>query len=166
MKNPVELATRLSPDECVRRLRENVDSWWMLFGKKSVIGRISETRFTGRVRISYRNSFQTCVRADIHAEAGGTFIVCRFGMSRFVIAFMAVWFGGVGAGFCGVLLVLLHQGGHGADAWSGLGVMTVMLGFGAGLVLFCRWLARDEQAILTRFLCDLLQAHERPPTPL
>ena len=166
MTNLTELATRLSPDECVRRLRENVDGWWKLFGTKRVIGRVSGTRFTGRLRISYRNSFQTCVRADIHGEAGGTFIVCRFGMYRFVIAFMAVWFAVATAGFCGVLLVLLHQGGRGGDAWSGLAVMTVMLGFGAGLVLFCRWLARDEQAILTRFLCDLLQAHERPPTPL
>jgi hypothetical protein len=164
MTNPIELATRLSPDECVRRLRENVDGWWMMFGKKPVIGRLSGTRFTGRVRIPYRNSFQTCVSADIHAEAGGAFIVCRFGMNRFVIAFMAVWFAVAAAGFCGVLLVLLHQEGRGGDAWSGLAVMMAMLGFGAGLVLFCRWLARE--AILTRFLCEVLQAHERPPTPL
>ena len=87
------------PAECVSRLREEIDSGVMTYlfgiGSKSFTGRVSESSLSLRRRISYRNSFQTVLRARMRPERGGTLISGTCGMHPLVKAFMLVWFGGL-----------------------------------------------------------------------
>ena len=88
-----------SPAECVSRLREEIDKGAMVylfgFGSKPFVGRVSESSFSLRRRIMYRNSFQTVLRARMRPERGGTVISGTCGMHPLVKGFMLIWFGGV-----------------------------------------------------------------------
>ena len=170
----VELFTPLPPPECARRLSSAIDDdgWlWLislrgLVGSKPVIGHVTETWLRLRKRIGYRNSFQTILSASLRPEGGGTLIHGTAGVHVVVRAFMFVWFGGVmlggGAIFLGTLAALLFGSGpRPPNAWAGIVMPWVMLGFGIGLVAGCRYLARDETRFLTDFLDSTLGAQQR-----
>jgi hypothetical protein len=59
-----------------------------------LVGRVDALRFKLTTRIPFvRNSFDSILEGEILEAAGGSTIVAAFRMRRFVLVFMAVWFG-------------------------------------------------------------------------
>jgi len=166
-----ELLSPLSLEECVRRLRDAIDGPWRLRGKRAVTGSVDEARFRGWKRVSYRNSFQTEVIATFVADRDQTRIHCRFGLSPFVVAFIAIWACGVlwigGQIFVASIAAMLRGATDLNQQFMGIVVPPALLAFLWGLVWLGRRLARDEREFLTQFLCATLQACrvERSPIP-
>lgn len=170
------LQSRLTPDECAARLERQIAP---LFGYRTTLpvrGWAAPHGFSLTKAINYRNSFQTQARGRFEAAGEGTRIHVKLRLSPLVIGFMGIWCGGL----AGVLLMFVAVGATMLAA-SGLqtpqtasdviavampvGILTVMLAFGVGLLAFGRWMARDEADFLLRFLGDTLEAHEPPATP-
>jgi len=86
-------------------------------------------------------------------------------MSRFVLVFMSVWFGGVvligGSIFIKSLVAILH-GRNLSELPSLMGTIIplIMVAFGIGLLNFGWYLARDERSKMIEFLTQNLDAHE------
>lgn len=159
----MDLTSQLSPEQCVERLRASVDAPFDFFGSKEVVGSIRAGAFAGQKRIGYRNDFQTVVTAKFYPMGRATTVSCKFGMSRWVTAFMTFWLGGVS--IIGVFLILNGLLDQGAPLDSRLAFIfgpTIMLGGAYLLLRFGRWLARDERQFLIDFLCETLQAQPIP----
>jgi hypothetical protein len=161
----VTLTSPLAREECVRRLQEAIDGERVLFGKKPVIGRVSETSLRLRKRMRGKNSFQTLLTAKVFQDPGRTRFECRFGMHPAVIAFMAFWFGAVlaiGAGAIieasGIAVALSI-----AEPMVVLGPLA-MVAFGIGLVVIGRYSSRDHQQFLTEFLRSTVDGRIEPPS--
>ncbi len=108
------------------------------------------------MRNRYRNSFQQVLRGRmIDAPGGGTEIDCAIGMSPWVMIFLCVWFGGLI--FMGGALVTTT-----VDGLRALPVLLGMFAFGIALVVFGRFLARNEKDNLVQFVCFTLVAREMP----
>jgi hypothetical protein len=160
---PAELTSPLPIAECLARLNAKLDSSWSVWGERPLLGGLSGNRLSARRRISYRNSFQTRLRAELTEQNGRTAIHCRFGLEPFVAVFMGVWFAGVisaGGLVFVVCLVEIVSRGSGAehDAWVGVIVSPLMLIFGLALVRGGKYLARGEREYLLDFLCKTLDA--------
>jgi hypothetical protein len=155
----LDLISPLPRDECVRRLQAAIGPDWIfmgsLFTAKPCIGSVSETTLRLRVRIRYRNSFQTHLYATLADADGHTQLHCRFGTHPSVIVFMSIWFGFV------VLAAIAMAIKASAAAFVPLGLFV----FGAILVLVCRAVARDEQDQLIEFLETTIDAHEAGVEP-
>lgn len=147
--------------EIVRVLTDETDRWWAFSGAKPFVASVSDDGFSLHVRQWYRNSFRTQLRARFHEDAGGTRLSCRAGMHPFVIAFMVVWFGIVATISAGILATLLGTPSGDGDTLriaSGFFFLLLMGVFGAGLISFGRWLARDELARMLAFLSEVIDA--------
>jgi hypothetical protein len=156
----------LSRPECVRRLNSEMDRGWVIFGKQPIIGHASNLRLRARVRISYRNSFQTILHAKLEEWEPGTRFVCRFGVRTFVKIFMGIWFGFVVLfGALAIIPTAAFLFGIRSNNVSNDPMVAaftlLMVGSGIGLNAFCRWLARDEQGELIEFICKTTNATER-----
>lgn len=161
----LHLVSPLPLEECCRRLQAAMDSPWVLFGSRPVIGSIAKGRLQASKRIQGRNSFQTRLTAELTAEGDRTLIRCQFGMHPFVRAFMALWLGGAvvtGLGWAGVSLVTLLTTSSDAHAgtWFGLLAPIGPLMFGWGLLWLGRYMARSERDVLTAFVRDTLNTHQ------
>jgi hypothetical protein len=163
-RSRITLLSPLTREECVRRLREQVDPDGTIFGKKPVIGRVRETSLRLRKRIRGRNSFQTFLTAKMAEESGKTRFDCRFGMHPAVVAFMAFWFGGVLAIGAGAVIEL-----SGIAAALSVAEPMVLLGplamvaFGIGLVTLGRFSSRDDAQFLTEFVRSAVEGKIQPP---
>jgi hypothetical protein len=145
------LRSPLSRDEVVQRLRDNIDRGFNLFGSNAIIGWVDRHSFNLRVRINYRNSFQTILRGRMTDADGGTKISCRAGMPVFTIMFTTVWFSLFAFFFMMTLPQLSFR-----DPSDFIGILVPALG--AGLILVGRWIARHELGTLTAFLEDVIDA--------
>ena len=171
-QSEINLASSLSRDEIRRKLRDSIDSEWIVFGGLSAFrGCVGDDTFRLRKRIWYNNSFQTHLRGHLLLDSRGTLIRCRAGMHPAVIAFLAVWFDGI-ALFATISLVSLL--GHFAVGWpirvtDTFGLLAgsiAMIALGIGLVRFGRWLARDEKRQLIEFLERCVSAPGQPSRSL
>jgi hypothetical protein len=150
----IELSTSMPLEECAQRLRAALAS-------ELVRGRLDGTRLVVTRPISYRNSFQTRLVADLIRQNGHTRIRCKFGMHPFVKVFMVVW-----------LLILFRVGGGDAlmslfrfsgrvpsaeDLIGGLFPGMMMI-FGLGVLAVGRFIARGEKDFLIAFLRDTIKA--------
>jgi hypothetical protein len=163
----IRLHSPLSVGECVGTLRQDVDSSWAIFGRKPVVGDVSERRILLRKRLSIfvSNSFQPHLRATFLQDAGGTSITCRFMLHPFVIAFMVFWASMVlliGGAFAVESVGQLLRPNPPDDAWEGVFFPVGMLGFAAALV-GAGWLfSSSDKEFLLNFLKRRLQANELP----
>ena len=159
---PVVLITGIPPDECCSRLKESVASSWSFDFPAPVVGMVAERRFRLRRRIWYRNSFQAIAAGTLEESGPGTRIRCEFRMNLFVQAFMVVW-------LCGAVLIsgglavstiaaFLRTGDGGWNALVAVCFASIFPIFGAGLLAFGRWLARDERAFLIGHIRTNLEA--------
>jgi hypothetical protein len=155
-RTPVEMTSSLAPDEIARRLTAAVDSDWVLFGSKPVVGRVDKRTFRLRRRIKYRNSFQTFLFGTMVADGRATRLNCRVGTHPIVAVLMAAWLLAVGGLLIGALASA--SAGAGEIATLFLAVPAAMIAFGVGLVWLGRWLARNEQRDLVAFLKDTVEA--------
>lgn len=142
-------------DTYKRRLGEQIDTGWLAaFGSRPLIGRLANDRLRASRRNKYRNSFQTCVKAELRKHPGGTQIQCRFGVHPFAIAFLAIWLLLV-AGFLVAALVQLRETGITRDQIPFLVVPLFMLVVGAVMYPLGRHLARNEQDEILQILQDI-----------
>jgi len=147
------LVTLRSPQDCADRLRQTIDGNFAILGSRPVIGSVHGTTATLRKRIGYRNSFQTAVRLSLEAGPRGTEITCRSGMSLFTTVFMLFWFGFLGV-FLGIGTTLAEPTTKILFGLAPIG----MAAFGVALVLFGRYLARDEHDAVVAFVSQTLEA--------
>lgn len=151
-RTPVEVVSKLDRAEVLRRLQAGVDSEWTFGGGKDVVGRVGDDGFRLRLRIGYRNSFQTFMFGAVQADGRGSRIVARTGMHPFAAVFMTLWISVVGLGAAiGVAGLLDARPG---EAVQGLIILVPigMFAFGIALVGIGRWIARNERARLIEFL--------------
>jgi hypothetical protein len=153
----VVLVSPLPRAQCVARLNDEVGSRWAAFGSHEALGRVREDSMWLKKNIRYRNSWQTAMRARIDDEGTGTRIVCKFGMARVILAFTVFWFS-VPITMALVSIFAWVESPRDLHWQALLSVMAMPL-LGAALVTFCRWLARDEKAFLTEFVCRAAGAH-------
>jgi hypothetical protein len=152
----IELVTSMPLEECARRLREGLAS-----GR--VRGRFDGTELIIAKTISYRNSFQTRLVAELVEENGQTRIRCNFSMHPFVIVFITMWLlilflAGGGAAF--VTIVGFLTGSPSEDTWPGGLFPGMIMIFGLGLVAVGRILARDEKEFLIAFVSDTIEGEQ------
>jgi hypothetical protein len=158
---PVELVSKLDRAEVVRRLQGAVDSEWRFGGGKGVVGKVDEHGFRLRLRIGYRNSFQTHMFGAVQADGRGARIVARTGMHPFAAAFMTLWLSVIAIGVTiGVAGLIQAQPGEPVPALLIL-VPIGLLAFGVALVGIGRWIARNERALLVEFLARTTEAKAR-----
>jgi hypothetical protein len=163
----VDLVSPLRRDECVRRLRENVDAGFGLHGTRSVIGQIGDTSFTLRQRVGYRNNFRTILRGTFLEESRATRLHCRSGVHPIARAFILFWLAAVLVGACVFAWPIIASLIHGQQAHPGpqLGTLVVpvlMFCFGVALTKVGRRMARGEHEYLIGFLAKQLDAREAP----
>jgi hypothetical protein len=148
-----ELVSPLNRDEVVRVLNDSIDGNWRFFGNRPVVGSVDRSGFSLRMRIGYRNSFQTILRGTLVDANGSTRLRCTAGMSLYVTIFMFFWFSALIA-FAVPMVGFALQG----DDWQGLAIVSGMLAFGAGLVWIGRRMARGERDRLLAFVADTIDA--------
>jgi hypothetical protein len=139
----VTLVSPLARAECVRRLRA------ALPGEPQ--GRVRDDGAVLRAQINYRNSFQLLLRLAMKDNAqGGTDLVCDFGMSRIVVAFMAAWF---------AFNILLGAFGFVSGfSWSALGQILLLPLIGIAGIALGRYIGRHEKDELIDYLIFTLDA--------
>jgi hypothetical protein len=150
--------TTLTPEECAERLRPAVDGYFKLFGGKPVVGRVNARGVSLRKRIGYNNGFQTLLSASFRRDGATTFVEGHAGMSLFAMAFMVFWCGGV-MSIAGRVVVSTLSGPNVDGVGLELALFPLgMIAIAAAIVVFGRWLARDEAAFLISFLRRRLDA--------
>jgi ABC-type transport system involved in cytochrome c biogenesis permease subunit len=128
----LSFTTALPPEECRRRLAERCAGF----------GELLASAFTRSIDPA----------RPLHGRVTpGGFGLFRFGMTLATKLFMVAWLGGVGAGAVVAVWVSRLR-----DPWAVLPVG--MFVFGIGLVMFGRWLARNEEARLREMLAGVLEA--------
>ena len=165
--NPVDLVSALPRGECVRRLRENVGSYWGIGSGHRVIGEVAGDAIRLRKRIYYRNSFQPTLRGRLSdTPDGGTRVACEFAELPMLPILIAV----------GVIIVLIAGMTVSLVAKSGVQLHDVPLAaiiapsaslpffvaLGFGTVYIGRRVARDEPRFLVDFLRNTLEAKDAP----
>jgi len=157
----IDLVSPLPRDECVRRLRDLTDGFWMIFGSRPLVGRVGESSFNLRKRIRGRNSFQTIARGIIQQDSGHTRLRCQFGVHPAAVGFMILWFGALS--FFGGADIMNAIAGWSSSSARSLIAHTgavVMFAFGLAVVGICRFSARHEQSEILKILTTTLEARE------
>ena len=159
-KRQFVLHTTLSGEECIQRLRREVElntsiDW---FTSKPVIGKIRDYNFRLRKRTLYSNGFASYLYGQLEGDATGTRIVGRFRLHPLARFFVCFWFSGA------VLLVLLCF----FDSFGRTGpweqtIHNCLIGLGVplgGVVIYGvgRLLGRWGEPTLTQFLMRTLSA--------
>jgi hypothetical protein len=140
-----------------------LDGPLMIFGGRPIMGTVSETSLRARKRIWYGNSFQTILSATLLDDNNQTRILCIFRLRNFVRVFSAVWLAFVfligGAMFSMSLFILIVSPTTAPRGiWGGVVIPPLMVAFFVGLLMFGRYLARDERDFLLRYLHTVLGA--------
>jgi len=154
-----DLISPLLREECVRRLRSNIDPAW----GGTVVGSVGDASFRLRKQIYYRNSFQYSLFGRLNDDNGQTRLHCRMGLHPVVCAFLVVWFGGVLAACAAIsirMASVLAGGSLPENMWPGVMIPFLMLAGGVALVMAGKYLARDERAFLIDFLRRSVEARD------
>jgi len=173
MAEIVRYLTKLSPDECIKRLDSDAvrfSFWQHLRGYPAgtVFRRLRGKSFVLRACLGQRlsNSFEPVFRGSLEACSEGTLIQGEFGMHRGTGTFMIAW-----TTFCVALVVSFvwfitkeyASGQAAADSTPYLGVLVGVI------LLVCGWalwgvgkhLGTEQRTAMENFLRTKLQAHER-----
>lgn len=161
-RTPVEMVSRLDRADVLRRLQAGVDSEWTFGGGKGVVGRVGDDGFRLRLRLGYRNSFQTFMFGTLRADGRGTRIAARTGVHPFTAVFMTLWLSVVAVAATIGVAGLFQPQPDAASQGLILLVPVAMFAFGIALVGIGRWVARNERARLIAFLENTAEAKARP----
>jgi ABC-type sugar transport system permease subunit len=165
------LRTRLSPQECFCRLQRSTLPWSsailvipLVTSTLPLIGWVYSTGFAVRKRALHSNGMQPEAKASFVAVSDGTHMTVRLGTRRWVTVL----------NFCSLTFMMLMGGGiallcrlQGETRCTGPSVFAMPFVIPSSLaciLLFARWLARDEAAFLVAFLKQTLEAEEVPET--
>ena len=173
MAETVTYLTKLSPDECMKRLESEAVRfrfWQHLRGypEGTIFRRLRGRSFVLRACLGQRlsNSFEPVFRGSLEPHPDGTLIQGEFGMHRGTGTFMIAW-----TVFCVALMVTFawviikdHANGQVvADSTPFLGVLVgvIILVFGWVLWGLGKRLGAGQRATMENFLRSKLQAHEK-----
>ena len=153
-------------EECYRRFNESVDtSLFSYFSSKQFAGKVSTKCISVMKRDCYLNSFRPVLRASLHPNTGGTDIISTIGLHPFVKVFLFIWFGLLfiigGTMFVRSFLSFFLES-YPIDVGSIMGILippNIAL-FGVILLIFGKYLARNEFDEIKQFITDLLDAEE------
>ena len=180
-----DLVSPLPRDECIRRLRDNIEPFsWKIYsggvkiydgsanaGPKPFTGRIGESDFQIAKRLDGDdyNSFQPRLFAEFADDQDKTRVHCYMGVHPFVIAFVVFWF--LGVIFCGI--VSISQGDDTVTTvdlfgwqyvfrggWASWVMPLLFLLGGAGIVVGGHYFARGEDKFLVDRVRDILEAQK------
>lgn len=153
----VTLRTRLSVSDCIARLKADLGTGLVMGGSGPVVGRVRSDHATLKRQIFYGNSLATVVRARcVPDSAGGVEIRCLSNGSGFSQGFMGLWFVFILLWWVGATLAVTTN--PMPMGWLFILFPIPMLALGVGFVVFCRYLARDDEAVILRYLRDRLEA--------
>ena len=172
MTETVKYVTKLSPDECLRRLESQAvrrAPWQLLrsYPKGTVFRKIRGRSFVLRASLGGNlvNSFEPVFRGSFEAHPEGTLIRGEFGHHRGTKGFTTFWTVFVVvllAGFGAVVIRDIATGQASAEATPYLGVVigALLLVFGWGLRRVGEVLGAGQRAALENFLRSRLEAQE------
>lgn len=162
--NKIKLRSPHLIEKCGRRLKESVDtSFFPYFPSKQIAGKISKHSISIRKKIGHRNSFQTVLRASLKQNEKETELVLTMGLHPFVKIVMLVWFGGfilIGGSILTMSLSSIFMKKSSVDIGTIMGILIPpgMVIFRIALLIFGKYLSKDENRVLIVFLRDLLDA--------
>jgi hypothetical protein len=107
-----EVETTMSVDDVVEALKTKIEPkrWFRLSpSHASFQGTISRDGFKITRIIQYRNSFLPIVTGRFLPGNSGIKVAIRLGLHPLVVAFLCVWFGGVGIAAIAAIFVLLTR---------------------------------------------------------
>lgn len=135
----IELLTSLSKEEVENILKENIGpkrGIELRFSKtkikKPFEGYLANGQFEMQRAINYKNSFLPQITGSVSESINGTKVMAKFQMHGFVVAFMAVWLGGVSLALLGSIYGIVSQEANPTVAI----IPVIMLAFGIALVYF------------------------------
>jgi hypothetical protein len=151
-----ELVSTKTPWEVEAAMRSAVDpSRFFGFGTPSrpFEGEVGDRKFDVRRAITYRNSFLPQIRGKISGAAEGSRIAVTMRLHPFVLIFMMVWLGGVGAACLLIVTTAFRKGGSPPLAALGPAIMFI---FGWALSAGC---FTFEAKVVEPLLAHTLAAH-------
>ncbi|MFA6713805.1 MAG: hypothetical protein WCS27_00405 [Victivallaceae bacterium] len=151
-----KIATMMTPEAIIGLLKAKIEPRKLFrFSSNHTTfeGNISQEGFEIRRIIHYRNSFLPVIFGKFRPKASGTEVIIKMRPHGFVIAFMCVWFGGVGLfGFIFFLGVLSGK----TSLFPTIFILIGMLVFGWALVSGGFWFeVRKQKPMLIEMLKDL-----------
>lgn len=148
----LDIETSMTLGEAVEKLNSVVKPWtWSSLLKRSdavpFLGNVTSERFKIVRNIHYRNSFLPIIRGRFRQGHAGIVISVTMSLHPFVMAFMAVWFGGVVLGT--IMLIGALLSGKTRFEISMLILFALPVG-GWAMVYFGFWIeAKKARSILT-----------------
>lgn len=122
------------------------------------MGWVSPAGFALRKRIRYGNGLQTEASAKFVVAPDGTRMIVRLGPRRWVVVSLAICLVWIALAVAGLALACYFLTGA---RCGGPPAMSFALPFlFAGILVFARWLARDDAEFLIAVLKQTLQAEE------
>ena len=149
-----EIETSFPLEDTIASLKSNVEpKRWLRFSRNHKIfeGEVARDSFKIMRIIHYRNSFLPIIRGTFQQCRTGVKVIVRMGLHPFVIAFIYIWFGGVGIGIIAFLKQLLRNQIQPSPM---IFIPFAMLLFGWALVSGGFWFEARKVKIL---LNDILQ---------
>lgn len=140
-----DIESSMSPEALAAALSSNVEPRkWFRWSKVHARfqGEVSRDGFEITRIIRYQNSSLPIVRGQFLPNASGTKVAIRMGLHPSAIAFVCVWFGGLGLGTFAFAYVWLSGQ---ASAWPGLLILPAMIVFGFAIVSGGFWFEATKQ---------------------
>jgi hypothetical protein len=169
----MKIQSPLSIEECVTVLKnatvKDTAFGTMFVAAGTIICKFSGNNFRLRQKRGYGNSFAPFFYGKLRQTETGTEISGEFRIHPFVLAFMAIWFGGVlliGGTMALTSLAQLITGHYdhtkNANPLLGIFIPVIMLVFGAALVKFGKWLGRSEETKMNNLLQEAFSTNKAP----
>jgi hypothetical protein len=169
-RKKLTLSAPYSVDECVARLQPHIGTALRTVDDQRFLGKLTESRLKLRKRVSYQNFAQTVLVADLRPgpDENQATLSGHIGVSLATLCFVFVWLA-VGS-FVLAMFVLTPVAGHQESVAAATTTTTArsdersivaplaLVAANLALVLFGRWLARNEEAQLLAFLKDTIRA--------
>ena len=114
-----ELVSDKTPSEIEAAMRSAVEprrSFGSGPGTRPFEGEVGDRTFDVQRAIGYKNSFLPQVHGDIVAVPGGSRIAVRMRLRLFILVFMIIWMGGLGAACLLIVISEFRQGGSPSTA--------------------------------------------------
>jgi hypothetical protein len=141
-------------------------------GNRALIGQIFASTFRIHRRRYWRNDFAPHFYGSISPEStGGTRVEGYFDVSPWVRSFMRIWLAAVvlfGGSIFVLTLIDMFAGTHftTGDAWIGIAVAPVMVGFGLLLPRIGRLFSEGDETLIVEQLQTVLAAQKQDSPPL
>jgi hypothetical protein len=146
--------------ESIERLRAATKrSLFSALAQSAAVGPVKETKVRlQRVIPMFHNSFKPFFFGRFETRPDGVYLTGKFSLLLLVTVFMTFWLGATI-----VMGIVIGAGveSQAGSAWGMLGCFG-MTGFGIGLIVFGKWLARND----VEWLCNVTRTALQPADPV